>query len=208
MGIDWEYLRGVTGDSGAWGEPDLEKLYHAVALEEELGHLAESVGRGDAQREQELQTEIARLQAIVASGDCPASEKNIAYDWSSGWRLKKKELEEALRQKNLEIQQFMDDLQACENERAYLQSSALELEDRLAEATKEINSITADYLSLKESHVHSQESLRVAREEIDGLRSHIEEMAIEKAHIQQNYDELSTAVDTRVDQLKNHLVFH
>ncbi|XP_069941659.1 centrosomal protein of 290 kDa isoform X3 [Cherax quadricarinatus] len=180
----------------------MAKHAQAVALEEELGHLAESVGRGDAQREQELQTEIARLQAIVASGDCPASEKNIAYDWSSGWRLKKKELEEALRQKNLEIQQFMDDLQACENERAYLQSSALELEDRLAEATKEINSITADYLSLKESHVHSQESLRVAREEIDGLRSHIEEMAIEKAHIQQNYDELSTAVDTRVDQLK------
>lgn len=32
-------------------------------------------------------------------------------DWSSGWRLKKKEMEEAIQQKNLEIQQFMDDLQ-------------------------------------------------------------------------------------------------
>lgn len=46
------------------------------------------------------------------------------------------------------------------------------------------------------------ESLALAREEIEGLRSHIEELAIDKAHIQQNYDELSVAVDTRVDQLK------
>lgn len=32
-------------------------------------------------------------------------------DWSSGWRIKKKEMEEALQRKNEEIQQFMDDLQ-------------------------------------------------------------------------------------------------
>lgn len=27
MGVDWEYLRGVTGDAGEWREADLEELY-------------------------------------------------------------------------------------------------------------------------------------------------------------------------------------
>ncbi|KAG7174085.1 Centrosomal protein of 290 kDa-like 1 [Homarus americanus] len=220
MGIDWEYLRGVTGDSGDWGEAELEELYQTlvgitklrsrdktveklemlftltqavmmakysqvVVLEEEVGHLAESAGRGDAKREQELLAEINRLQAVVDNGRGTTNDENIAYDWSSGWRLKKKEMEESIQQKNLEIQQFMDDLQVSENERTILRSSVMELEDRLAEATKEINN-----------------SLIVAREELEGFHSHIEEMTLEKAQLQQKFEELSTAVDARVDKLK------
>nr|XP_045615511.1 centrosomal protein of 290 kDa-like isoform X1 [Procambarus clarkii] len=237
MGVDWEYLRRVTGDSEDMGEAELEKLYQTLVgitkledqdrtvkklemlfthtqavmmakysqvevMEEELRHLAESVGRGDAKREKELQREIVRLRSIVENGKATTSDEDVAYDWSSGWRLKKKEMEEELHQKSWEILHFMDNLQACENQRAYLQSSALELEDRLTEATKEINSITADYLALKESHSHAQESLAAAREEIEGLRSCIEEMTVDKSRIQQNFDELSTAVDSKVDQLK------
>ncbi|XP_071534786.1 centrosomal protein of 290 kDa-like isoform X2 [Panulirus ornatus] len=96
----------------------------------------------------------------------------------------------------------MDDLQACENDRANLRSCVTELEDRLAEATEEINNITSDYVAMKESHTHARESLALAHEEIEGLRSHIEELTVEKAHIQQNYNELSEAVDARVDKLK------
>lgn len=46
--------------------------------------------------------------------------------------------------------------QTCENERASLRMTVMELEDRLADATKEINSITSDYISVKESHSHAQ----------------------------------------------------
>lgn len=34
--------------------------------------------------------------------------------------------------------------------------AVMELEDRLADATKEINRITSDYISVKESHNHAQ----------------------------------------------------
>lgn len=46
--------------------------------------------------------------------------------------------------------------QSCENERASLRMTVMELEDRLADATKEINSITSDYINVKESNNHAQ----------------------------------------------------
>ncbi|XP_063589647.1 centrosomal protein of 290 kDa-like [Penaeus indicus] len=239
MGVDWEYLRGVTGDAGEWKEADLEELYQSLAsvtklrprdktpeklellftltqavmmtkysqvvtLEEEVGRLAESAGRGDAQREQELQAEIKHLKKLLKSSQIPeaAADSDVPYDWSSGWKIKKKEMEEALLRKNEEIQQFMDDLQTCENERASLRMAVMELEDRLADATKEINRITSDYISVKESHNHAQESLSIIREEVKGLHCQVEELAAEKSFVQEKYDELSTAVDARVDQLK------
>nr|XP_027229102.1 centrosomal protein of 290 kDa-like [Penaeus vannamei] len=96
----------------------------------------------------------------------------------------------------------MDDLQSCENERASLRMTVMELEDRLADATKEINSITSDYINVKESNNHAQESLSIIREEVKGLHCQVEELAAEKRFVQEKYDELSTAVDARVDQLK------
>ncbi|ROT64968.1 hypothetical protein C7M84_017075 [Penaeus vannamei] len=239
MGVDWEYLRGVTGEAGEWREADLEELYQSLAgvtklrprdktpeklellftltqavmmtkyaqvvtLEEEVGRLAESAGRGDAQREQELQAEIKHLKKLLKSSQTSeaAPDDDVPYDWSSGWRIKKKEMEEALLRKNEEIQQFMDDLQSCENERASLRMTVMELEDRLADATKEINSITSDYINVKESNNHAQESLSIIREEVKGLHCQVEELAAEKRFVQEKYDELSTAVDARVDQLK------
>ncbi|XP_047480912.1 centrosomal protein of 290 kDa-like [Penaeus chinensis] len=239
MGVDWEYLRGVTGDAGEWKEADLEELFQSLAsvtklrprdktpeklellftltqavmmtkysqvvtLEEEVGRLAESAGRGDAQREQELQAEIKHLKKLLKSSQIPeaAADNDVPYDWSSGWKIKKKEMEEALQRKNEEIQQFMDDLQTCENERASLRMAVMELEDRLADATKEINRITSDYIGVKESHNHAQESLSIIREEVKGLHCQVEELAAEKSFVQEKYDELSTAVDARVDQLK------
>lgn len=46
------------------------------------------------------------------------------------------------------------------------------------------------------------ESLSIIREEVKGLQCQVEELASEKSYVQQKYDELSTAVDARVDQLK------
>ncbi|XP_066957218.1 LOW QUALITY PROTEIN: centrosomal protein of 290 kDa-like [Macrobrachium rosenbergii] len=180
------------------------KYSQVVSLEEEIGRLAEAAGRGDAQREQELEAEVSRLKTMVANAQAQAiaEDENIAYDWSSGWRLKKKEMEEAIQRKNNEIQQFMDDLQACESERSDLRMTVEELRERLAEATRDINSITADYLSVKESLSHAQESLLLAREEVNGLKSHTGELTAGKSRIQQKYDELSTAVDAKVNQLK------
>ncbi|XP_063883393.1 centrosomal protein of 290 kDa-like [Scylla paramamosain] len=181
----------------------LAKHTQASALEDELGHLAESAGRRDAKRERELEQEVKRLQNLIQNGAAVGKEDDhIAYDWSSSWRLKKKEMEESLRQKNTEIQQFMDDLQACEEERATLRASVVQLEERLAEATKEISTLTSDYLQLKESHKHVQERLITAQGELEGVRSHVEELSGEKARVQHRYDELSAAVDARVDQLE------
>ncbi|XP_068215438.1 centrosomal protein of 290 kDa-like [Palaemon carinicauda] len=239
MGINWEFLRGITTEAAEWGEEELEQLYQTLAgisklrsrdktaeklellftltqtvmmskysqvvsLEEEIGRLAEAVGRGDAHREQELEAEVSRLKTMVANAQSQAmtEDENIAYDWSSGWRLKKKEMEEAIQRKNNELQQFMDDLQNCESERSDLRMAVEELQERLSEASRDINSITSDYLSAKESLSHAQESLMLAREEIDGLKSHTEELTASKSRIQKKYDELSTAVDAKVNQLK------
>lgn len=38
--------------------------------------------------------------------------------------------------------------------------------------------------------------------EVEGQHCHVEELAAEKARVQQRYDELSSAVDARVDQLE------
>lgn len=46
------------------------------------------------------------------------------------------------------------------------------------------------------------ERLTTAQGELEGQRSHVEELAIEKARVQQRYDELSAAVDARMDQLE------
>ncbi|XP_050702166.1 centrosomal protein of 290 kDa-like isoform X1 [Eriocheir sinensis] len=181
----------------------MAKHTQASALEQELGSLAESAGRRDAKRERELQQEVKRLQAqLREGGTADREEEHIAYDWSTAWRLKKKEMEESLNRKNLEIQQFMDDLQSCEEERAALRVSAEELEGRLGEATREITDLTADYVQLKESHKHLQERLAAVQGEVEGQHCHVEELATEKARVQQRYDELSAAVDARVDQLE------
>lgn len=42
----------------------------------------------------------------------------------------------------------------------------------------------------------------MVREDVEGLQSRVEELTVEKTHIQQNYDDLSAAVDARVDQLQ------
>ena len=44
----------------------------------------------------------------------------------------------------------------------------------------------------------------MAQGELEGVRSHVEELSGEKARIQRRYDELSAAVDARVDQLEVH----
>ena len=49
---------------------------------------------------------------------------------------------------------------------------------------------------------HWTDTLVLAKEEISGLRSHCEELTATKARIQQKYNELSTAVDAKVDHLK------
>lgn len=46
------------------------------------------------------------------------------------------------------------------------------------------------------------ERLTAVQGELEGQRSHTEELASEKARVQQRYDELSAAVDARVDQLE------
>lgn len=48
------------------------------------------------------------------------------------------------------------------------------------------------------------ERLVMAQGELEGVRSHVEELSGEKARIQRRYDELSAAVDARVDQLEVH----
>ncbi|KAK4324098.1 hypothetical protein Pmani_005256 [Petrolisthes manimaculis] len=177
----------------------MAKHTQVTALEDELGHLAEEAGKGDARREARLEEEIVHLQNQLQG---QSGQEDIAYDWSSGWRLKKKEMEEAIQQKNLEIQQFMDDLQTCKTERAGLRISVAELEEQLADATKEINSITAEYLAIKETHSHLQESLEGAREEMRGFQSRVEELIQDKAQLLLQYQDLSNGVEARVDQLK------
>lgn len=56
-------------------------IFQAVVLEEELGRLAESAGRGDAKREQELMMEITRLQVMLQSGppQGTTSDEGFAY---------------------------------------------------------------------------------------------------------------------------------
>ena len=52
-----------------------------VTLEEEIAQLAESVGRGDAEREQELEIEVARLRELLDKSQAHAmsEDENIAY---------------------------------------------------------------------------------------------------------------------------------
>lgn len=46
------------------------------------------------------------------------------------------------------------------------------------------------------------ERLATTQSEVEGQHYHVEELAAEKARVQQRYDELSAAVDARVDQLE------
>lgn len=52
-----------------------------MTLEEEVGRLAESAGRGDAQREQELQAEIKHLKKLLKSSQIPeaAPDNDVPY---------------------------------------------------------------------------------------------------------------------------------
>lgn len=52
-----------------------------MTLEEEVGRLAESAGRGDAQREQELQAEIKHLKKLLKSSQTSeaAPDDDVPY---------------------------------------------------------------------------------------------------------------------------------
>ncbi|CAL4124835.1 unnamed protein product, partial [Meganyctiphanes norvegica] len=184
----------------------MAKNSKVTLLEVELGELADSAGRGDAHREKQLIQEIEHLKMLLQKSDSKrngeTTEEDIAYDWSSGWKIKKKQMEKDLAQKNEEILQFMDDIQSLEAERDNFKANTIEFEQRLVVATQEINSVTSELISLRDSHAHIQECLAEAQNEIEGIRSHTEELVIEKAALQQNYDQLSTEVDARVDQLQ------
>ncbi|KAK7084155.1 hypothetical protein SK128_006298, partial [Halocaridina rubra] len=57
------------------------KYAQVMTLEEELGKLAESAGKRDAQREEELEAEVSRLRKIVAHGQAEGfvEDENVAY---------------------------------------------------------------------------------------------------------------------------------
>ncbi|XP_076036930.1 centrosomal protein of 290 kDa-like [Oratosquilla oratoria] len=181
------------------------KQAQVTALEEAADHMAEAAGREDAHREQKLLAKIESLKAklkFIKTHNEDSTESDVAYDWSSEWKLKKKQLEEALQHRNVQLQQFMEDLEEVTAEKKRLQSTVEELETHLAAATKEINQLTADYTTQNVTKSHLQESLKVARDEVSGLQCRNQELMCDKVLLQQKYENLSSAVDARIEQLK------
>ena len=139
----------------------------------------ESVGRGVGDGEEDPTT---------------SSQLGLRLGAENEDKRRLRELEETVRMKNKQIHQLLEDIDQVEKDGVTYQNKVVDLRDQLAEATKQINAMTGEYMSIKDSSAHHQQLVDELQAENTRLRSIVDEQLQDKKRRDQQLDNIEKEV--------------
>ena len=118
-----------------------------------------------------------------------------------------KELEDNMRLKNKQIHQLLEDIDQLEKDNGNLQDNVVNLRDELAEATRQISTITSEYVAMKAGQADRAALVETLQQDNSSLRVQLEDQYQEKARRDAQIQEISAQVDGKVEELKSIVNF-
>ena len=118
-----------------------------------------------------------------------------------------KELEDNMRLKNKQIHQLLEDIDQLEKDNGNLQDKVVNLRDELAEATRQISTITSEYVAMKAGQADRAALVETLQQDNSSLRVQLEDQYQEKARRDAQIQEISAQVDGKVEELKSIVNF-
>ena len=118
-----------------------------------------------------------------------------------------KELEDNMRLKNKQIHQLLEDIDQLEKDNGSLQDKVVNLRDELAEATRQIQMITSEYLTMKAGQADRVALVETLQQDNSSLRVQLEDQYQERARRDAQIQEISAQVDGKVEELKSIVNF-
>ena len=114
-----------------------------------------------------------------------------------------KELEDNMRLKNKQIHQLLEDIEHLEKDNEAYQEKISSLRDELSEATKQINIITGEFVSMKKSLTDTKTLIDTLQNDNNNLKLKLEDQLKDKAKRDRQIEEISVQVDNKVEEMKN-----
>ena len=118
-----------------------------------------------------------------------------------------KELEDNMRLKNKQIHQLLEDIDQLEKDNGNLQDKVVSLRDELAEATRQIQMITSEYVAMKAGQADRAALVETLQQDNSSLRVQLEDQYQERARRDAQIQEISSQVDGKVEELKSIVNF-
>ena len=107
-------------------------------------------------------------------------------------------MEEILRTKNKQIHQLLEDIESNEKESLVFQEQLVMLRNELKNATNQIESMTIDYLSMKDSYENQGNHVDSLQSENKKLRTLIEEHYEERVQREKHMESARLDIENQV----------
>ena len=105
-----------------------------------------------------------------------------------------KELEDTVRVKNKQIHQLLEDIEQVEKDNESFQGKVKDLRNELAEATRQINTMTGEYISMKDTLTNTKNLLDSLQQDNTMLKTKLEDQYKERQRRDQQIEQISTQV--------------
>ena len=109
-----------------------------------------------------------------------------------------KDLEDNMRLKNKQIHQLLEDIEHLEKDNEAYQEKVSDLRDDLSEATRQINLITGEYVSLKNSLADTKNLIDTLQQDNSNLKTKLEDQYKEKTKRDKQIEEISFQVNPQI----------
>ena len=109
-----------------------------------------------------------------------------------------KDLEDNMRLKNKQIHQLLEDIEHLEKDNEAYQEKVSDLRDDLSEATRQINLITGEYVSLKNSLADTKNLIDTLQQDNSNLKAKLEDQYKEKTKRDKQIEEISFQVSLEI----------
>ena len=106
-----------------------------------------------------------------------------------------KELEDNMRLKNKQIHQLLEDIEHLEKDNEAYQEKVSSLRDELSEATRQINMITGEYVSMKNGLADTKNLIDTFQQDNSNLKTKLEDQYKEKTKRDKQIEEISFQVN-------------
>ena len=103
-----------------------------------------------------------------------------------------------MRLKNKQIHQLLEDIEHLEKDNEAYQEKVSDLRDDLSEATRQINLITGEYVSLKNSLADTKNLIDTLQQDNSNLKTKLEDQYKEKTKRDKQIEEISFQVNLKL----------
>lgn len=209
-------LKGKHGDQEANIEELLETERDLQELTKEFQAQTKEIEKVRADRDflenkvEDLEKEKKKLKREMQSMENELRESKRADDSPSKADdedevdpRRVKDLEDNMRLKNKQIHQLLEDIEHLEKDNEAYQEKIGGLRDDLAEATRQINLITGEFVLMKNSMADTKTLIDTLQGDNTKLKLKLEDHLKDKARRDKQIEEISIQVDGKVEEMKN-----